>query len=151
GSAPADHQEDSFFRRDYGEPDRMSFTKNDRNLQPRSGNAFPIGDDRQIGPSFIQAITSALKTEFGGGPSGLKMAARFTGANERAVRNWFEGKNGPSGENLIIHIQHSDQDLNTVHSPAARRALGVAASLAGLRRQLVGAVAAIDDLQQSAT
>ena len=79
----------------------MSFTKNDRNLQPRSGKSFQIGD-RQVGPSFIQAITSALKTEFGGGPSGLKTVARFTGANERAVRNWFEGKNGPSGENLII-------------------------------------------------
>jgi hypothetical protein len=128
----------------------MSFTKNDRNLQPRSGKSFPIGD-RQVGPSFIQAITSALRTEFGGGPSGLKTVARFTGANERAVRNWFEGKNGPSGENLIILIQHSDTVLKTVLSLADRRGLAVAASLAGLRRQLVGAVAGIDDLQQSDT
>src|ERR1700738_2231207 len=128
----------------------MSFTKNDRKLQPRSGKSFPIGD-RQVGPSFTLAIASALKTEFGGGPSGLKAVARITGANERAVRNWFEGKNGPSGENLIILIQHSDTVLKTVLSLADRRSLVVAASLASLRRQLVDALAAIDDLQQSDT
>lgn len=26
--------------------------------------------------------------------------AMITDANERTVRNWFEGKNGPSGESL---------------------------------------------------
>jgi hypothetical protein len=128
----------------------MSFTENDRKLQSKSGKSFPVGD-HQIGPSFTQTIASALKTEFGGGPSALKAVARITGANERAVRNWFEGKNGPSGENLIILIQHADTALKTVLSLADRRGLVVAASLAGLRRQLVDAVAAIDDLQQSDT
>jgi hypothetical protein len=75
----------------------MSFTENDRKLQSKSGESFPIGD-HQVGPSFTQTIASALKTEFGGGPSALKAVARITGANERAVRNWFEGKNGPSGK-----------------------------------------------------
>ena len=117
----------------------MSFTENDRKLQSESGKSFPIGD-HQVGPSFTQTIASALKTEFGGGPSALKAVARITGANERAVRNWFEGKNGPSGENLIILIQRSDTVLKTVLSLANRRDLVVVASLAGLRRQLVGAV-----------
>jgi hypothetical protein len=128
----------------------MSFTENDRKLQSKSGKSFPIGD-QQVGPSFTQTIASALKTEFGGGPSAVKAVARITGANERAVRNWFEGKNGPSGENLIILIQRSDTVLKTVLSLANRRDLVVVASLAGLRRQLIDAVAAIDDLQQSDT
>jgi hypothetical protein len=113
----------------------MSFTENDRKLQSKSGKSFPIGD-HQVGPSFTQTIASALKTEFGGSPSALKAVARITGANERAVRNWFEGKNGPSGENLIILIQRSDTVLKTVLSLANRRDLVVVASLAGLRRQL---------------
>jgi hypothetical protein len=128
----------------------MSFTENDRKLQSESGKSFPFGD-HQVGPSFTQTISSALKTEFGGGPSALKVVARITGPNERAVRNWFEGKNGPSGENLIILIQHSETILKAVLSLANRRNLVVVASLAGLRRQLAGAIAAIDDLQQPDT
>jgi hypothetical protein len=126
----------------------MSFTENDRKLQSKSGKSFPMGD-HQVRPSFTQTIASALKAEFGGGPSALKSVARITGANERAVRNWFEGKNGPSGENLIILVQHSDTVLQTVLGLANRRDLVVVASLAGLRRQLVSAVAVIDELQQS--
>lgn len=28
--------------------------------------------------------------------------------HERAVKNWFEARNGPSGENLVELIRHSD-------------------------------------------
>jgi hypothetical protein len=33
--------------------------------------------------------------------------------HERAVRNWFDGKNGPNGEFLIALCRHSDQVLET--------------------------------------
>jgi hypothetical protein len=32
---------------------------------------------------------------------GMKVVVNLTGANERAVRNWFDAKNGPNGEFLI--------------------------------------------------
>ena len=72
--------------------------------------------------------------------------AQLTSSNERAVRNWFEAKNAPSAENLVILMRHSDLVLRTVLALADRQDLVVAIGLAGLRRQLVDAVAAIDGL-----
>jgi hypothetical protein len=124
----------------------MSFSKKDRKLQPKSGNTFPIADARE---SLAGAIAVALKAEFGSTPSALKTLAQLTRSNERAVRNWVDGKNGPSGENLVILMRHSDLVLRTVLGLADRQDLVVAVGLASLRRQLVDAVAAIDGLPKS--
>jgi hypothetical protein len=121
----------------------MSFSEKDRKLQPKSGKTFPIdGPDQPL----ARTIAFALKTEFGGTPSALKRVAQLTSSNERAVRNWFEAKNGPSAENLVVLMRHSDLVLRTVLGLADRQDLVVAVGLASLRRQLVDAVAAIDGL-----
>ena len=85
----------------------MSFTENDRKIQSESGKSFPTSNEHAR-PLFVKTIALALKEEFGGGPSAIKTAARLTRANERTVRNWFEAKNGPSGENLIPLLRYSD-------------------------------------------
>ena len=126
----------------------MSLSKNDRKLQSKSGKTFHAGIDSG---SFAQAIAVALRAEFGGTPSALKTVSQLTRSNERAVRNWFDGKNGPSGENLIVLMRHSDHVLRTVLGLADRRDLVVAVGLDSLRRQLVDAVAAIDGLPRSST
>ncbi len=128
----------------------MSFTENDRKIQSRFGKSFP-NKEGQIGPSFVQAIALALSAEFSGTPGAVKTVSRLTQVNERAVRNWFEGKNGPSGESLIRLIYRSDAVLKTVLNLANRRDLVVAVELADLRRRLVDTVAAIDSLQESDT
>jgi len=74
---------------------------------------------------------------------------QLTRSNERAARNWVDGKNGASGENLVILMRHSDLVLRTVLGLADRQDLVVAVGLASLRRQLVDAVAAIDSLPKS--
>ena len=38
----------------------------------------------------------------------------YTGAGERTVKNWFEGRKGPNGENLIELMRHSDEVLEVV-------------------------------------
>lgn len=119
----------------------MSFSEKDRKLQTQAGKSFPI--DHAAEPLAL-AIAAALKAEFGSTPSALKTLAQLTRSNERAVRNWFEGKNGPSGENLVILMRHSDLVLRTILALADRQDLVLAVGLAGLRRQLVDAVAAID-------
>lgn len=121
----------------------MSFSKKDRKLQSKIGQTFPasIRDE-----PLAVAIAAALKEEFGNTPSALKTIARLTRSNERAVRNWLEGKNSPSAENLVILMRNSDLILRTVLALADRHDLVVAARLAGLRRQLMDAVAAIDGL-----
>lgn len=121
----------------------MSFSEKDRKLQSESGKTFPIDGAAQ---PLARTIAFALKAEFGSTPSALKTVAQLTSSNERAVRNWFEAKNGPSAENLVILMRHSDLVLRTVLGLAERQDLVVAVGLAGLRRQLIDAVAAIDGL-----
>ena len=124
----------------------MSFSKKDRKVQPKTGKTFPpsLKDE-----PLALAIAAALTEEFGDTPSALKTIARLTRSNERAVRNWFEGKNSPSAANLVILMRNSDLVLRTVLTLADRHDLVVAAGLAGLRRQLLDAVAAIDGLPAS--
>lgn len=124
----------------------MSFSKKDRKVQSKAGKTFPTVDAAE---PLAATIATALKAEFGSTPSALKTVAQLTRSNERAVRNWFEGKNGPSGENLVVLMRHSDLVLRTVLELADRKDLVVAVGLASLRRQLVDAVAAIDGLPQT--
>jgi len=70
----------------------MSFTKEDRNFRSENGNSFPAGE-RYNG--FVDAVALAIKAEFGATPSTAKRVARLVSANERCVRNWLDGKNGP--------------------------------------------------------
>jgi hypothetical protein len=68
----------------------MSRRKNDRKVQSTSGKTFPDLDTED----FVKVIALALKAEFGATPSALKTVAQLTRSNQRAVRNWFEEKNG---------------------------------------------------------
>ncbi|WP_156843193.1 hypothetical protein [Novosphingobium aquimarinum] len=121
----------------------MSFTEKDRKLRSKSGNSFP-----ELSPSSLSAaLALALKAEFGALASSVKTVARLTNSNERAVRNWFEGKNSPSSDNLVVLMRHSDQILRTVLELADRRDLVLAVGLSGLRAQLVDVLAAIDNAQ----
>jgi hypothetical protein len=118
----------------------MSFTKKDRKILSETGKTFP-----EISPeSLASAVAIALRSEFGATPSAMKTVARLTHSNERAVRNWFEGKNGPSADNLVILMRHSNHILKTVLELADRPDLVLAVGLAGLREQLVDVLAAID-------
>ncbi|GMN02095.1 hypothetical protein [Erythrobacter sp. MTPC3] len=121
----------------------MSFTKKDRSFQSKSGKAFP-----ELSPSALsEALALALKQEFGALPSSVKTVAKLTNSNERAVRNWFDGKNSPSADNLVILMRHSDQILRTVLELSDRRDLMLAVGLSGLRAQLVDVLSAIDEVQ----
>lgn len=120
----------------------MSLSKIDRNFQSESGKSFHEPDTERL----VHAIAAALKEEFGSAPSTLKTVAQLTHSNERAVRNWFEGKNGPSGANLVILMRHSDLVLRTVLQLADRPDLVVAVGLTDLRQRLIDAVAEIDKL-----
>jgi len=120
----------------------MSLSKNDRNVQSESGRSIHEPDVAGL----VREVAAALRDEFGATPSALKTVARLTQSNERAVRNWFEGKNGPSGANLVILMRHSDRVLRTVLQLADRPDLVVAVGLTGLRQRLIDAVAEIDGL-----
>ncbi|MGZ6037864.1 MAG: hypothetical protein ACXWKR_04290 [Phenylobacterium sp.] len=121
----------------------MSFTENDRKFRSKIGKSFPSGDGYDSRP-FALAIAGALKADFGSAPSAVKRVARLTTANERTVRNWFEGKNGPSGENLVSLMQHSDAVLGVALALSGRGQVAAGLAMVALRDQLVAAVAIID-------
>ena len=120
----------------------MSRHENDRKSQSKTGKTFPSSKG---GPSpvhlrsagFAAAIAAALTEEFGQTGAAVKTVASITGANERAVRNWFEAKNGPTGAHLVDLMQHSDRVLETMLLLAGRgdasRAVMLATLCSGLR------------------
>jgi len=92
----------------------MSFTKKDRNFQPYDGKVFPEQLQTPIGSGcFARIIADALHSEFGGTNAAVKLVMSLTAANERAVKNWFSAKNGPSGPHLIVLARRSEKVLET--------------------------------------
>lgn len=125
----------------------MSSTQNDRKLRSESGRSF-LQSDRSGGVDrFAEAIAGALRREFGAMPGAVKQVVRITGANERAVRNWFEARNAPNGENLVILMGRSDEVLEVVLQLAGRQELVTARRLSGARDKLREMLALMDDLQ----
>jgi pyruvate/2-oxoglutarate dehydrogenase complex dihydrolipoamide dehydrogenase (E3) component len=71
--------------------------------------------------AFPKLIAHALQEEWGSSSSSRKIVSRITSANERAVKNWFEARNGPSGENLVELIRHSDAVFEAILVASGRR------------------------------
>lgn len=126
----------------------MSPTEKDRKVRSKFGKTFPpdAGDIAEE-YTFAAAIASALHREFGGTPASVKVVVRLTRANHRAVKNWFDAKNGPSGENLITLLRSSDEVLETVLTLAGRAELVTARKLVGAREKLREMLAMIDQLE----
>ena len=96
---------------------------------PKTGNYFPNGGGSgRASVSYPVAIAAALKSELGNSHRAVKTVMRWTGANERTVKNWFAGKRGPRGEHLIGLIRHSNGVLESVLRLAGREQI-VAAKL----------------------
>lgn len=128
----------------------MSPTQKDRNLRSDSGKILPPPPPPPAPPgpaAFPELIAEALRREFGGTPAAVKAVVRLTRANERAVKNWFSAKNGPSGENLVSLIRHSDEVLETVLRLSDRHDLIVARKFSGAREKLREMLALLDELQ----
>ena len=122
----------------------MSFAKDDRKNQPIHGKS--LHSER-----FSEAIARALHREFDQTNSAIKTVVALTGANERAVRNWFEAKNGPNGEFLIALCRHSDQVLETFLLLAGRREHLRARKLVRAKDTLQEMLVLLSELENSAS
>jgi hypothetical protein len=91
----------------------MSLTKKDRIIRSVSGTSFPSG-------RFAGAVAAALHREYGETHAAIKTVVELTGANERAVKNWFDAKNAPSGEFVIALCRHSNEVFETFLLMAGR-------------------------------
>lgn len=121
----------------------MSFSRKARNFRDETGNRFPDDGD---GISFVEAIAEALRDQFGDTPAKIKAVARLTNTNEKTVKNWFYGRNGPNGESLVDLMRHSPIVLQLVLRRAGHADLVKALQVAAAREQLRSAIATLNDL-----
>jgi len=118
----------------------MSLTKKDRIDQSVSGTNVPTG-------RFAVAIAHALHREYGATHAAVKTVVGLTGSNERAVKNWFDARNGPSGESLIALCRHSDEVLETFLLMAGRKDQVKAKRVVDATKKLRDLLGLLEELQ----
>ncbi|WP_147414287.1 transposase family protein [Sphingomonas gilva] len=129
----------------------MSLTKNDRKFRSKIGKDFPARSEPESLPPFVEAIAEALRIEFGNTPSTIKTVARMTNTNERTVKNWFDAKNGPSGENLVILMHNSQEVLQAVLLLSGHHDLLVTMKVTATKNKLREMLEMLDELSSSET
>ncbi|MCK8666802.1 hypothetical protein M1M11_18115 [Pseudomonas azerbaijanoccidens] len=93
---------------------------------------------------YATSIARALNMELGGTHQATKTLMRWTNANERTVKNWLAGSNGPSGEHLVALVKHSDLALAAFLGMAERPDALTASELPMLRQKLQSVLEGID-------
>jgi len=84
----------------------MSRSKKDRNIPNGNG----LASDAQL----AEIIADALREDFGDTPSSIKRIGRLTGANLRAIKNWYVAKNAPSSRYLLLLARMSPSILQFI-------------------------------------
>ncbi len=118
----------------------MSLTKTDRKDRSVSGISFPT-------QRFADAIAGALRCEYGHTHAAIKTVVALTGANERAVKNWFDAKNAPSGEFVVALCRHSDHVFEAFLLMAGREDQVRAKRIVDAVERLRELLALLDELQ----
>jgi hypothetical protein len=87
-----------------------------------------------------------LHRDFGATHASVKTVVSLTHANERAVKNCFLAKNGPTGQHLVDLVRTSDQVLEALLLMSGRTDLVVAKKLADSKQVLIKMLQLIADL-----
>ena len=112
---------------------------------PKKGNVFPPhAGERLSGRRYAGVVATALRAELGETHQAAKIVMRWTGANERTVKNWLAGGSGPSGEHLVGLLRHSDTTLEAILLLAKRRPTLAAEKVLAARDTLSEALTMIE-------
>jgi hypothetical protein len=79
----------------------------------------------------------------------VKTVVSLTGANERAVKNWFGAKNAPSAEFLVALSRHSGEVFETFLLMAGRVEHVKAKKIADAASKLREILVVLDGVQDS--
>lgn len=126
----------------------MSPTNMTRSFRPVSGKTFPPQVDVVLSTRFAAMVAKALHDDFGDTHRAIKTICKLTGAHPRAVKNWFNGENGPTGRHLVALMATSDAVLEAVLLAAGRRDLVVLNEVADSKRLLLHLLAQLNDFQR---
>jgi hypothetical protein len=112
---------------------------------PKKGKNFP-GSSRAArqGPNYVAVVAACLRNELGDTHQAVKTVMKWTGANERTVKNWLGGRYGPNGEHLICLFRHSDEVLDALLRLAGREEVVATQKLVTVREVLAQALGRID-------
>ena len=130
----------------------MSFRKKGRKFRTESGKTFPNSSGIVVvseDDNFTSVIAKSLHAGYGNNRAATKSLMRITGAGERTVKNWLEGKNAPNGAHLVELVRHSDEVLEGFLLLAGREEMLTLKKLVDARDRLVQIVDLIDDLVAS--
>ncbi|NLS69344.1 hypothetical protein E3H11_10515 [Bradyrhizobium brasilense] len=125
----------------------MSLPKKDRKIQPSRQIAEPPNTSELGSADFARAVADALHKEFGDTHAAVKTIVARTRANERAVKNWFSAKNGPTGRHLVDLVRTSDEVLEVVLRMSGRNDLILAKRLSDSKQTLLKMLTLISELQ----
>jgi hypothetical protein len=110
---------------------------------PNSGNIFP-GRQQEAAPLFAALVSTALRTSLRGQSSSIKTVARWTGANERTVKNWFAGDRAPCGDHFLRLAANSPAVLAAFLAAIHRNDCLVMADIEEARAKVAAALVALD-------
>ncbi len=108
---------------------------------PKKGKVFPICSAEQ---NYVSTISKALRYELGSTHRATKTVVRWTGVNERTVKNWIAGTTGPSGEHLVELLRNSEAVFEALLRLAGRETPLVSSRLADARGKVWEVVQMID-------
>lgn len=114
---------------------------------PNSGNVFPGRRQKPASLSFAKLVSTALRASLrgqGGQASSIKTVARWTGANERTVKNWFAGDRAPTGDHFLRLAANSPGALAAVLAAIHRNDCLVMADIEEARAKVAAAPVALD-------
>lgn len=109
---------------------------------PKTGNFLHRGDEAP----FVVMVSSVLRGAMGSRPASIKQVARWTGASERTVKNWFAGTCAPRGHHFLGIVRHCPEMLETFLVCAGRGDRLASAHVDEARNQLRLALSVLDAL-----
>jgi hypothetical protein len=118
---------------------------------PKKGKVFPVGAKTSVAAeAYAVDIGTALRGELGDTHQAIKKLVRWTGANERTVKNWLSGRVGPNGSHLVRLVRHSDAALQAFLGLAQRPSLFSAVKVIEIHGYLAKSVAELGSMVTSA-
>lgn len=114
---------------------------------PKTGIVLP--KPGHLDGRYAYLVGMVLRRSLGERLSAIKVVARWTGAGERTVKNWFAGRSGPCGDHFIELVRHCPDMLDEFLAAAGQTERLAGVSVRTARLALVTSLLALDKLMES--
>ncbi len=81
---------------------------------PKKDRVFPVKSVGISDTELAKLVAAGLRKDYGDLPSAIKEIGLKTGANLRAIKNWYQGRNAPSSSHLLTLARSSPSILQIV-------------------------------------